>query len=248
MALAIMEYTCSKQIGFRGKKNQNAMFFVIEGLDGSGKSTQLKLLRSFFEKENLKYQDIHFPKLDEGYFGKLVAEFLQGEFGGLDEVHPKLVALLFACDRKEHVHLLENWLEEGNVLIADRFVNSNIAFQCAKCEDPKKKKDLKNWILDFEFNFNQLPKPTCSLFLDVPFKAVEKSLSNSRKGDDRAYLDGKEDIHESSLDFQEMVRQEYLTMVEEQEDFHLVKCYDEAGNFLSPELIHQKIKAKLGFE
>ncbi len=221
------------------------MFFVIEGLDGSGKSTQLKLLRKYLDKHNKKYRDIHFPKLNEGYYGKLVAEFLRGEFGGLNEVHPKLVALIYAGDRLEHVGTIKEWLDQGYIIIADRYVNSNIAFQCAKCKDPVEKEALRNWILEFEFEFHKLPKPTCSLFLDVPFKAVKKSLTNTREGDDRNYLDGKKDIHESSLDFQESVRQEYLTLIDLQNDFHKIKCYDQDGAFLSPEQIHKEIKKKL---
>ena len=68
-------------------------------------------------------------------------------------------------------------------------------------------------------------------------------MTNQREGDDRAYLQGKTDIHEDSLDLQEKVRQEYLKMVQEQPDFHLISCADEAGNYLPPEQIHETIKS-----
>lgn len=217
------------------------MFYVIEGLDGSGKSTQLELLRQYLTKANQSYEDIHFPKLNQGRFGDMIAQFLRGEFGGLNEVHPQLVALLFAADRHEHSGTLENWLNDGKVLIADRYVNSNIAFQCAKLEHEEEKKTLRKWILDIEYNYYKIPKPDFSLYLDVPFEAVKRSLTNQRDGDDRDYLKGKEDIHEADLSFQEKVRQEYLTMVEEQEDFFMIKCADENGNFMPPEEIHHQI-------
>lgn len=223
-------------------------FFVIEGLDGSGKSTQLELLRQHLRKHEQPFQDIHFPKLNQGIFGDMIAQFLRGEFGGLNEVHPQLVALLFAADRHEHAETLQNWLNDGQILIADRYVNSNIAFQCAKLTDESEKKALKEWILNIEYNYYKIPRPMVSLYLDVPFKAVQKSLTKEREGEDRDYLKGKQDIHEADLSFQEKVRQEYLKMVENQADFHLIQCTDDAGDFLPPNKIHHKILEFLGLK
>ena len=219
-------------------------FIVIEGLDGSGKSTQLKLITAYLEETNLKYKHIHFPVMSEGYYGQLTAEFLRGDLGALDQVHPKIAALIFAGNRVEHLVQINQWLADGYVVIADRYVNSNIAFQCAKFENKEEKETLKKWILEFEYKFNLLPQPAFSLFLDVPFTSIKKSLTNQRNGDDRAYLQGKTDIHEDSLDLQEKVRQEYLQMVNEQPDFHLIKCSDNEGNYLPPDQIHEEIKAR----
>ncbi len=223
-------------------------FFVIEGLDGSGKSTQLELLRKYLRGQEQPFQDIHFPKLNQGYFGDMIAQYLRGEFGGLNEVHPQLVALLFAADRHEHAQTLKNWLADGQILIADRYVNSNIAFQCAKLEDEAEKIALREWILNIEYNYYKIPRPKVSLYLDVPFKAVKKSLTKEREGADRDYLNGKKDIHEADLSFQEKVRQEYLKMVENQDDFHLIKCTDDQGEFLPPDKIHHKILEFLGLK
>ena len=166
-------------------------FIVIEGLDGAGKSTQVDLLKQYFEKKDIPFQFVHFPKMNAGVYGTLVAEFLRGEFGSLENVHPKLVALLFANDRLEHIHTINQWLADGFVVLADRYVNSNIAFQCAKLTDEQEKQKLRDWILDFEFKTNLLPQPDYNLFLDVPFDAIIRSLSKDRVGDDRDYLDGK---------------------------------------------------------
>ena len=223
-------------------------FFVIEGLDGSGKTTQLELLRKYLRGQKQPFQDIHFPKLNQGYFGNMIAQFLRGEFGGLNEVHPQLVALLFAADRHEHAQTLKNWLADGQILIADRYVNSNIAFQCAKLTDETEKTALREWILNIEYSYYKIPRPKVSLYLDVPFKAVKKSLTKEREGADRDYLNGKKDIHEADLSFQEKVRQEYLKMVENQEDFHLIKCTDDQGEFLPPDKIHHKILEFLGLK
>ena len=221
--------------------NSEQNFIVIEGLDGSGKSTQLKLLREYFYKHDLDHEYIHFPMLNNGYYGDLIAEYLRGEFGELSQVHPKLVALLFASDRKEHVNTLNNWLEAGKFILADRYVNSNIAFQSAKIPSIEDKNKLKEWILDFEFNFLKLPKPKIKLFLDVPFEFVQNALAGNRIGKDRDYLHGSRDIHEDSLELQKQVYREYLGLIYEQDNFIKVKCSDEHGKFLSPLSIHNSI-------
>lgn len=95
-------------------------FIVIEGLDGCGKSTQTRLLMEHLEDEGHKCKFIHFPVLEQGVYGKLIAQFLRGELGKNEDVHPKLVALMYACERKEHSHIIEEWLNDGYTVIADR--------------------------------------------------------------------------------------------------------------------------------
>lgn len=219
--------------------------YTIEGLDGAGKSTQIDLLTQRLTEEGVSFKYIHFPLMHEGVYGSLVAEFLRGEFGSLESVHPKLVALLFAENRNENKKQIENWLNDGCLVILDRYVKSNIAFQCAKVQDAKEKKDLKNWILDFEFQHNQLPKPEASFFLNVPIHQIEKSLKNQRDGEDRAYLKGKSDIHEASLEFQKSVLEEYMSLLKETPDFYEINCFSEDGNWLNPKEIHEEIFSRI---
>jgi dTMP kinase len=214
---------------------------VVEGLDGSGKSTQIELLRRKLDEKGVQCRYIHFPMLNQGRYGELIAEFLRGEYGSLQEVHPKLVALLFANDRKEHVETINDWLRCDYVVLADRYVNSNIAFQCAKLATEAEKEKLKHWILDFEFNYNQLPLPYKSFFLDVSFDHIVQSLSKKRTGDDRNYLNGQTDIHEASLALQKKVYEEYQKIVREQPDFTAISCCDAMGKMLAPEVINEKI-------
>lgn len=218
---------------------------TIEGLDGAGKSTQIDLLVNKLTSLNIKHKFIHFPMLNKGIYGEIIAEYLRGEFGSLEAVHPKLVALLFAEDRKEHKEKLLKWIEEGYLIIMDRYVNSNIAFQCAKTENLKEKKELKKWILDFEFRINDLPLPWLSFFLHVPFDIIKKSLTHPRVGTDRNYLDGKVDIHEDSLVLQRKVYDEYLDLLNEQPDFYEIKCFSNDTNWLTPEAIHESIMQKI---
>jgi dTMP kinase len=214
---------------------------TLEGLDGAGKSTQIDLLIRYMKQEQIPFKFIHFPMLNKGEYGKLIAQFLRGEFGCVDQVHPQLVALLFAEDRNEHRQMLMNWLDEDYVILMDRYVHSNIAFQCAKTKKQEQKVQLKEWILNFEFEHNKLPKPICSMFLHVPFHQIKKSLQTERTGTDRDYLNGAVDIHEDSMDLQENVYHEYLKLIKTDPNFHEVVCFDEHDKWLSISKIHERV-------
>ena len=221
---------------------------VIEGLDGAGKSTQIELLKKKLTAIGVDYKYIHFPMLNQGKYGELIAEFLRGEYGTIKEVHPKLIAVLFANDRKEHIEKINQWLCEGYYVLMDRYVNSNIAFQSAKIEDKSEKEKLKKWILDFEFNHNKLPLPFISFFLNVSLDSISRSLSNERNGSEREYLNGKRDIHEESISLQKTVHQEYLKLLTEQNNFICIDCCDEHNQLLNPEHINSLIFNKLNIK
>jgi dTMP kinase len=216
-------------------------FLVIEGLDGSGKSTQLNILREKLGEMDIPYRYLHFPRLEEGIYGKLVARFLRGELGANDLVHPNLVALIFAGDRAEAAPMIRSWLEEGLLVIVDRYVYSNIAFQCAKLKSRDERDRLRDWILDLEFSHNKLPRPDLNLYLNVPFSFTARQLGTNRNGTDRAYLKGERDIHEEDLEFQEKVRQEYLALQGRVDDIRIVECAGPSGEMLSPEKISTSI-------
>ena len=108
------------------------MFIVLEGLDGAGKSTQIRMLRRLFSERGVESEYVHFPRFDAPVYGELIARFLRGEFGGVNEVDPYLVALLFAGDRAAAGPQIREWIAAGKAVILDRYVYSNVGFQCAK--------------------------------------------------------------------------------------------------------------------
>ena len=220
-------------------------FLVIEGLDGSGKSTQLKLLREYLERNAVPYSYLHFPRLEEGVFGELIARFLRGEMGANNQVDPYLVALIFAGDRADAASQIRQWKDEGKLVIVDRYVYSNIAFQCAKLTSMVEQGRLRDWILDFEFEYNKLPRPDLNLYLNVPFEFTKKQLKRTRNGDDRAYLKGERDIHEENLDFQERVRQVYLSLRGHVDDLDIIDCISPDGEMLEPATISDLIIKKI---
>jgi len=219
--------------------------FVVEGIDGAGKSTQIRLLREYFSKRGFSCEYLHFPRTEEPFFGELIARFLRGEFGSLDEVDPWLVAMLYAGDRRDASLLINNWMKGGNMVLLDRYTYSNIAYQCAKLNDPALQDALMNWILDLEFRHFGIPRPDLNIFLDVPFSFTEKKLLFSRTGNDRNYLNGTRDIHEESLVFQKKVREMYLRVAEVDDRLCIIDCSNEKGEMLPQEIIFGLIKNML---
>jgi len=213
----------------------------IEGLDGSGKSTQIRQLTSYFEDHQIPCQYIHFPRTDAPIYGDLIARFLRGELGDIESVNPYLVALIYAGDRNDAKNMLKQWIEQGYRVIVDRYVYSNIAFQGAKLRDEKQVEALSEWIKNLEFEYHCIPRPNHSFFLDVPLHFTKSKLSAKREGRDREYLQGKEDIHEKNLHFQQQVRQMYLRETHKESNFHHIECQDEKGEMLPPETIMHKI-------
>jgi dTMP kinase len=215
--------------------------FVIEGIDGSGKSTQMNLLNEYLLKRGFNCEFLHFPRTNAPFFGELIAKFLRGEFGSISEVDPYLVALLYAGDRKDASDKIRGWLDENKVVLLDRYTYSNIAYQCAKTDNSEAQNKLMNWILDLEFKHFGIPKPDLNFFLDVPFSFTKNKLEAIRSGNDRSYLNGTQDIHEESLNFQKQVREVYLKIARSDDRLIIVTCYDRNGIMESPEMISSKI-------
>ena len=221
------------------------MLIVLEGLDGAGKSTQVKMLRAYLETRCPELEYIHFPRYEAPVYGDLISRFLRGEFGSNAEVHPQLVALLFAEDRHGAAPSMKEALAAGKTVLLDRYVYSNIAYQCAKLKDPADKARLRDWIFNTEYGDFQLPVPDLNLFLDVPIGFVRKSLSQERIGNDRDYLEGAQDIHEASIAFQQDVRSIYVAQTRLDRHFLRIDCADAAGEMLPPDAIFAKVRATI---
>lgn len=217
------------------------MFIALEGLDGAGKSTQIKFLEAYFAEKNMQNRYLHFPRFDTPVFGELIAAFLRGDFGNIDDVNPYIVALLFAEDRRAAAQQIRNWINEGYTVIVDRYVYSNIGYQCAKLENAADRSKLRKWILELEFNCFNIPRPDLSIFLDVPFAFTANKLNEARHGSDRNYLQGKQDIHEANLEFQSQVREIYVEQQAEDSNFKIINCCCNADKMLAPQQIFEKI-------
>lgn len=221
------------------------MLIVVEGLDGAGKSTQVNKIKEYIISKGKELKYLHFPRYDAPVVGEMIAKFLRGEFGNISEVDPMIVAYLYAEDRRDASTMVREWLKDGDVVLFDRYVYSNIAFQCAKIEDTQRCNELKDWIKHSEYEEFGIPKPDLNIFLDVPISFIKSNLTDTRKGDDREYLNGRSDIHEADINFQIKVRDIYLSQCSQDKDFIRIDCSDPDGNMLPAESIFEKIQKEI---
>lgn len=212
----------------------------LESCDAAGKSTQSRIIERYFIKQGKKVKKLHFPMYGHNQFSELISKFLRGEFGNINEVDPLFVANIYAMDRYMYKNQLVKDLNENDIVILDRYVFSNFAFQGAKIQDVNKRYEIIDWIWKFEFNFLSLPYPDLILFFDVPIDIIEKRLNIERKGDDRNYLNGKKDIHEQNIQFQSNVRDIYLE-IKNSKNYYIIDTHNK-NKILKPNELFKKYK------
>jgi len=177
---------------------------VIEGNDGSGKGTQAKLIVENLKKKGKDVLFLDFPVYDS-VFGKLLSGYLRGDFGDLNEMPPEIPTLLFAIDRYQFKDKMFKALEEGKIIICNRYTESNIGFQGAKFDSNEERDRFIDWLRTVE---SRIPKADLVFFLDIP---LDISWELVKKKGERKYLKGKErDIHERNIPYQQRVREVYL--------------------------------------
>ena len=145
---------------------KRGQLIVLEGGDGSGKATQTKLLVDALKARKLSVETLSFPRYSNSFYGKLVGRFLSGEFGSLDAVSPYLAAIPYSLDRLDARDQINRWLEEGKIVVIDRYVPSSLAHQGAK-EVPEKRGELIQWLEEMEYDENKLPRPDVVIYLHV---------------------------------------------------------------------------------
>jgi dTMP kinase len=215
-------------------------FIVLEGIDGSGKRTQLAMLAQAFASRNIASAETGFPNY-EGFFGKMVGRFLNGEFGSLDAVDPHLSALLYAGDRLESRPAIEAALSAGKTVLADRYVGSNLAHQGARVPREKRAEFL-NWLRRLEYEVFGLPAEDLVLYLRVPVAEAHRLVGQKTARD---YTKMRRDIQENDMAHLEAASEVYEELSQKQA-WSIIDCFDPARHAVrSPESIHEGILATL---
>lgn len=222
---------------------------AIEGADAVGKTTQVGLLEAYLaqraESRGVALRVEHFPRLDAGLFSPLIDRFLTGAYGPGQMVDPQLVALLFACDRFDRRASLQQWLAEGDIVLFDRYVASNIAYQCAKLPAGLARAELRQWIETLEYDLFALPRAGLTLCFDAPLPFSLAQIAARRRGDASA-----EDVHEADAELQLGVRQMYDALAERDPAFCIVRCgaatgLGEAYAMRPIDAIFEEVKARV---
>ena len=185
--------------------NIKGKLFVIEGTDGSGKATQSKMLVEKLKSEGFNVKLLDFPNYNSVY-GKLIRKYLEGDFGNSIELDPYLVSVLYADDRRLQKDEIIEELEKGTIIIANRYVESNMAHQTAKLSEDKKEKFIR-WLNNLEYELNGLPKSTKTFFLYLPLEYRETLMSNRKK------LDG----HELNKEYQIKAENQYMDLAKKED-------------------------------
>ena len=191
---------------------------VIEGLDGSGKSTQLDILSKRLKDEGYNATSVSFPDYDNPS-STLVKMYLSGKFGQKpNDVNAFAASTFYAVDR--YASFKQNWGDfytNGGIITAGRYVTSNAVHQCSKMPQSQWESFL-DWLYDFEYNKMGIPKPDKVIFLDMPIDVSQKLLSSRYNGQEE-----KKDIHERDTEYLSNCRKAAI-FTAEYSNWHIIPC------------------------
>ena len=210
---------------------------VIEGTDGSGKSTQFRLLTQRLENESIAFQKIVFPQYSEPS-SALIRMYLGGEFGtNPSDVNAYAASSFYAIDRyASYKKIWGQWYEQGGLVICDRYTTSNAVHQTGKLPEGEWE-DFLRWLFDFEYGKLELPEPDQVIYLDMPTQRAAELL---RRREGETHTAG--DIHEVDTAYLARCRQVALRAAGLC-GWTRVSCVDEAGAVRAPEDLHREIWA-----
>jgi len=217
---------------------KRGLFIVLEGTDGSGKTVQFRQLLKKIKNKGFKCQTVDFPQYGHpsAYF---IEKYLTGKYGSWREVGPYRASLFYALDRYDVAYKIKKALSQGKVVLANRYVGSNLGHQGAKIKSLREKNKFFQWVYNLEYNIFKIPKPDLNLFLHVPAKIAYQLVAKKGK---REYLRGKKrDIHEKDIQHLQEAEKSYLQAIKLfPKDFKIIECVL-GGRLLDREQIAQKI-------
>ena len=216
-------------------------FIVIDGTDGSGKATQTKLLVKRLKKEGLKVKIADFPQYGKKSAG-LVENYLNGQYGTANEVGPYRASIFYACDRYDASFKIKKWLDDGCIVISNRYVTANMGHQGGKITNKKNREKYFKWLYGLEYDIFEIPKPDVNIILHVD-AAVAQKLVDSKN--ERAYIkNGKRDIHENDLKHLRNAEKVYIGIGKTFPNFKFIEC-TKNDNIMSREEISELVWDKV---
>ena len=218
-------------------------FIAIEGGDGSGKGTQTRLLVDYLRSQGVDVYEADFPRYGEAsaYY---VERYLNGDYGGPNDVPADLGSLPYALDRfAAKDEIIAHLNKPDSVVISNRYVGSNLAHQGTKIADATERKAFYERTMKTEYEILGVPKPDLNIVLLVPSHI---SQTNVDKKEARSYTNKKRDIHEADALHLEKAKQNYEELCKlYPKEFTAIECMDDTGKLLSIKIVHSKIKRLL---
>ncbi len=207
---------------------------VIEGTDGSGKSTQFRMMSEHLHQNNVAFKHLVFPRYNEES-SALIRMYLGGNFGSKpSDVNSYAASSFYAVDRYASYKMdWGQWYEDGGLVLSDRYTTSNAVHQAAK-ELPENREAYLHWLYDFEYAKLGLPKPDLVIYLDVPTDFTEKLLRHREQD-----TNTKADIHDQDMAYLAVCRETGRTAANYY-GWTIINCVHN-GAMRSPEDIHQEI-------
>lgn len=213
------------------------MFLVIDGIDGTSKTTQTDLLKRRLQNEGYPVAMVDFPRYGEKSAG-LVEEYLLGRFGSAAEVGPYRASIFYAVDRYAAAPQIRGSLAEGKNVLANRYVSANLCHQGGKIADTAERQKFFAWLENLEYNIFGIPRPDLTIILYLEPKLAQELIDKKAR---RSYLNGqKRDIHEADLAHLQAAARCYLTLAQTSPAYTLLDCAP-GGKLLTPEQIHEQI-------
>ena len=213
---------------------------VIDGVDGSGKATQTKLLADNLTSKGFRVETLNFPQYGKKSAG-LIEEYLGGKYGESDEVNPFIASMFYALDRYDASFKIREYLDKGKIVILDRYVTSNMAHQGGKINNPLEKKVFFDWLLNLEYDTLKIPKPDITILLHMPSEISQKLCVNKKIVD----WEGKvKDIHENNSKHLKNAEKTYLKIGDNYSDIYVIDCCKD-NKILKREEIHELILNKI---
>lgn len=213
---------------------QKGIFFVIDGTDGAGKATQTALLIERLKTEGRAVETISFPQYGKKSAGSS-EEYLEGKYGSAKDVGPYKASVFYAVDRFDAASQINAWLEEGSIVIADRYVGSNMGHQGSKILDAEERKKFFNWAMHFEYEVMGIPKPDINFVLHVP---TEVTLELTKDRELKSNL--SHDVHEKDAHHLKTAEETYIEITKQFSAFKLIECMKNE-QLSSPQTIHEII-------
>lgn len=222
-------------------KKTKGKFIVIDGTDGSGKATQVKLLAETLTKEGYKVQIADFPEYEQNFFGKFIGHCLTEQYYNWLSVHPKIASVVYAADRWESKEKIAKWLAQGYIVVANRYVSSNQIHQGGKIADAKKRKAFIKWLDEMEYETFKIPRPDLTLYLSLPIEIILELIAKRESSQmKRKYLKKNKDVHENDVEFLENSRRSAEWLPKILKNFKKIEC-SKKGEILTREEIHEMV-------